>query len=290
MHSNDVDQSRFWEKISLIAEIASVCRRGNEEGETYLQVFELIRPLIPFEAVVLYLRRGKEGTPYVAASWGDTAPFVPEELVSTANAAASKSPADYSDGSFSLTASTRANPYRSRMATPLLIDRTIIGWFCLGCAQSDALVSKHVRLMDVIADQLALSIERRAYERAIVRRNQALWKLHERLQIAQEKIIEAEKLSAVTELAVSINHEINNPLTVIVGNVQCLKMPRYCAQDQLANRLERIETAAMSIAAVNRKLLKIDKLVAESYLAPREEKMLDLDQSISQQEEMEVTE
>jgi len=135
--------------------------------------------------------------------------------------------------------------------------------------------------MTIIADQFAVSIERLAWEEMIRAKNQALKVAHGELKKAQGRIIAAEKLSAVSELSVSINHEINNPLAVIVGNVQCMMIQCKNLDQKSLSRLRRVEEAAIRIGEINRKLLMIDSLVSEQYMESDSARMINLEKSIS---------
>jgi signal transduction histidine kinase len=58
-------------------------------------------------------------------------------------------------------------------------------------------------------------------------------------------------------MLVSISHEVNNSLSVIIGNVQCLLMEKESTDDRSLDRLHRIESAAIKIGVVNKRLLQI---------------------------------
>ncbi len=76
----------------------------------------------------------------------------------------------------------------------------------------------------------------------------------------QEKlreVLDKERHGAIVETAVTVNHEINNPLTAILGNVQLLLMKRETLSEELQNKLTTIETAALQIQGVTQKLLKM---------------------------------
>ncbi len=72
-----------------------------------------------------------------------------------------------------------------------------------------------------------------------------------------EDLIERKKMDAITETAVAVNHEINNPLTAILGNVQLLLMKQGDIDEELAKKLKTIETSALKIRDVTQKLLRV---------------------------------
>ena len=65
------------------------------------------------------------------------------------------------------------------------------------------------------------------------------------------------RTEAIAQTAVTINHEINNPLTAILGNIQLLLMDKEKLNDPLINKLEVVEKSALKIKDVVQKLLKL---------------------------------
>ncbi|HKK20701.1 MAG TPA: histidine kinase dimerization/phospho-acceptor domain-containing protein [candidate division Zixibacteria bacterium] len=74
--------------------------------------------------------------------------------------------------------------------------------------------------------------------------------------ISQE-VLDKERLSTILETAVTVNHEINNPLTAILGNVQLLMLKRDDLDDELKAKLKTIETSAMKIRDVTQRLMRM---------------------------------
>ncbi len=70
-------------------------------------------------------------------------------------------------------------------------------------------------------------------------------------------LIQAEKLAAVGQLAASVAHEINNPLTAIVANAQLLRRDINPEEKDLMESARLIEMAGMRASQVVRNLLGI---------------------------------
>jgi len=84
----------------------------------------------------------------------------------------------------------------------------------------------------------------------------------------------------VGRLAASVVHEINNPLSVIIGNIQFLRYTNRDIDKGIAERLEKIENECLKIAELNRRLLKIEDLVSDTYINNgRKIMMIDLQKS-----------
>lgn len=82
-------------------------------------------------------------------------------------------------------------------------------------------------------------------------------------KVLREKVLKAERVGAIGEIVITVRHEINNPLTTVIGNVELL-IERYGDRDkELAGRLETILNNALRIAEIVKQLkaIKRDKVV-----------------------------
>ena len=275
--------TRFWQKIGLIADISSLCRQPEPDGSTLSRVLELIREIIPFDAATLYLNDPERGVLIPHACLGEAvappgSPARHSDHRLFSQQAKNREPALLLQDSVADDSCSEGKP-TAVMSVPLVVEDDVIGVLVLRAFSRGVLKRKHLKLMGIVADQLAVSIERLNYMRMIEAKNAALQKAHEELKAIQKQIIAAEKLTALVELAASINHEINNPLSVIVGHVQLLQAKATSSCSEAQDRLQRVERAAMQIAEINRKLLRIDSIVSEKYLDDRDSKMLNLEKS-----------
>jgi PAS domain S-box-containing protein len=92
----------------------------------------------------------------------------------------------------------------------------------------------------------------------------------------RELLVQAERLGAIGQLGIAVRHEINNPLTTVIGNIELL-IERYEGKDkELASRLEIILNNALRIADIVKQLQAIKKDKVVEYL--QGVKMTDLKQ------------
>jgi PAS domain S-box-containing protein len=101
-------------------------------------------------------------------------------------------------------------------------------------------------------------------------------RMEQRLAQAQEQILAQERQAIVAELAGAAAHELNQPLTSVIGYAELLKRrlegdaPRYSAAEIILNEAERM-------AEIVRKIGKITKYETKSYVGRA--RILDLDRS-----------
>lgn len=92
----------------------------------------------------------------------------------------------------------------------------------------------------------------------------------------------AARLEAMRETTATLNHEINNPLTAVLGNVQLLLMKSDELPEDIVRRLQSIEEGSLRIRDVLSRMLKLQEAKATSYID--DTKMIDLQDSNDSEE------
>lgn len=105
---------------------------------------------------------------------------------------------------------------------------------------------ENVRLLTILSRHIAVAMENAELYRS-------LEKQMIELRDTQEQLIQAAKLAAIGELAANVAHEINNPLTSIIGFVELMK--EYDDMNLIKNRLEIIEHESIRARDIVRELL-----------------------------------
>jgi signal transduction histidine kinase len=107
-----------------------------------------------------------------------------------------------------------------------------------------------LRAAEALAHHAALAIENaQLFERG--------QRTIEELRIAQKKLLQSEKLATIGQMAAGIAHELNTPLTYILGNLELLQTQSLTNDqremlDSVSKGAERIRTLARSLLAFSR--------------------------------------
>lgn len=109
-------------------------------------------------------------------------------------------------------------------------------------------------------------------------RVKSLLKLHS----LHKHLVQAEKLATLAQVAVSVNHEVNNPLCAISANAEIIKimLNKGVDPDRINTKIEVILNEVDRIKRVIEKLSRATKVVSMEYISGIQ--MLDIDQSIEQ--------
>lgn len=91
----------------------------------------------------------------------------------------------------------------------------------------------------------------------------------------EKELVKAEKLATVGQMVVTINHEINNPLSIISTNAQTLRILNKDLDEKAVAKLLRIEDQVKRIAEVTERLRKLDEIATNEYIRDGEQ-MIDV--------------
>ncbi|KUP90703.1 sensor protein ZraS [Tritonibacter horizontis] len=97
------------------------------------------------------------------------------------------------------------------------------------------------------ADELNARVEERTSELQVA---------NAKLEETFRQLVMSEKLASIGEITAGVAHEINNPVAVIQGNVDVMRMTLGTAADPVRTELDLIDNQVMRIGAIVGKLLQ----------------------------------
>jgi two-component system NtrC family sensor kinase len=141
----------------------------------------------------------------------------------------------------------RADRIQGFVCVPINSRSRILGTLSLGRQTDVPFDEPEIALLEATADQVGIALDNaRLYSESV--------RQLEELRLKQAQLVHAEKLSAVGELASGVAHEINNPLTTILGQAQLL-MDRTDITPHVRERIKILADEASRAARIVQNLL-----------------------------------
>lgn len=134
--------------------------------------------------------------------------------------------------------------HHSILGVPIFLENEVIGVVWFTSYKERKFSEREVRLLSAMGDQIALAI--------------AKAKMIEEIKTTHEQLIQSEKLASLGQLISSIAHEINNPLTPIIGYSQRLLIQAGIDEKEKRS-LEVIHSSAQRVAKIIEKLLSFSR-------------------------------
>ncbi len=268
-------------ELEILFRISQVIQSCTGEEESYRSVLELLEEMVEFEFAALFIFDEGAGRLRMAASKGHVVDLIQPVSFDLGNGlsawvAKQKRPILLSE--LHRGRPEGEDPVRSFLSLPLLLGDRLIGVMNFGHTRAGAFTRHHLQVLSIAAGQLGVIIERSLHFRRLSESNRELERKNRELAEAQQALLRQERLAAIGELAVTVNHEINNPLTVIIGNAELLLRDLEGASPQLLRKLGHIVSESRRIAEITRAIRKLENPVSEDYL-PGRERMIRLRQA-----------
>jgi signal transduction histidine kinase len=141
---------------------------------------------------------------------------------------------------------------RVAVLVPLFLDGELTAVLAVGeKVSAQVFEPPEIRLLDELMAHTAVALKNARLYRDVQSQMDAL-------QRTQQQLVQSTKLAAIGELAAGVAHELNNPLTVILGHAQMLRMKNDPASS-LGQRLEKIEDEALRASKITRGLLDFSR-------------------------------
>ena len=161
---------------------------------------------------------------------------------------------------------------RGELAVPFKMRDHAFGVLDVQSAEIDVLGREDLQVLELLAGSLATILENAGLVRELQERGRQLAEANRQLVETQEQLVRSERLAAIGETVAAVQHEINNPLTSVLGNVQWLRRQEELSPET-ARLLQVIEREAERIRSVMRRLQMADDRLT-SYVG--DAKMIDI--------------
>ncbi len=119
-------------------------------------------------------------------------------------------------------AAVRREQIQGFVCVPIRSRGRILGTLSLGRKTLDPFHRQELALLEAAADQIGVALHNARLYSELLRERDEIKRAHAQRIRAETQLVHAEKLSAVGELASGVAHEINNPLTTILGQTHLL--------------------------------------------------------------------
>jgi len=230
-----IQNARLFREAKQRRDVAEVLARLARELTSTLEVEPIAKllargaaELVNARAAGVFLIEPEDGSLRATAAYGADADIMRELIFKSGEGAVGRAIVDrrivtsadiLSDPAIQLAAwvreRIRTSGYRVVVGVPLLTHDRVIGALGLGADPGSTFTREELQTLEALADQAALAFENaRLYASA----RDSLVRLGEK----QVQLVQAAKMSALGQLVSGVAHELNNPLSVIVGYGQLL--------------------------------------------------------------------
>lgn len=136
---------------------------------------------------------------------------------------------------------------------PIKVEGNTLGTITLNSHTSGFFTPERMWLISAVVDGTGVLMERARLQEVGHQRDRERSQALEQLQITQQQLVQSGKLAAIGELVAGVAHEINNPLTGILGHTQLLLRGELDATTK--ESLEVVEAQTMRVARIVQNLL-----------------------------------
>lgn len=182
--------------------------------------------------------------------------------------------------------------YYSCVAFPINIDSQVIGAFTIYASKKGLFDDQKLRLLHELSIDISFALEHMEEEKKRKLAEAELLLAYEQVKTTQSQLVQSAKMASVGLLAGGVAHEINNPLTGVLNNVQLIKMmveqKKDFSRDDFKDLLNVIEESAKRCTKITHSLLdfshaskgvfqnlKLDEVVEKAVVLVEEELKLE---------------
>ncbi len=255
----------------LLASIAEIIYTDLSEKKLLPRLFEVVRRVIPYHSVTLFMHQGNGKDFHVAYQEGPSVVNLADEVEFTSGdgivswTAARKKPLIVE--SLKKARPGRTGRFLSFLSIPLWSRKELLGVVNFAQQREYAYRQDQKDVYAEIGLYISLILDRAETNRRIKEQHKQLQKLVKELKAAQDELVRKEKLAAIGQIVARVNHEINNPLTAIIGLVELLQLSwPSLPQEKIQTSLKTVLNQARKIQKLTLRLQNIDDPRSEPYV------------------------
>ena len=146
---------------------------------------------------------------------------------------------------------------QSIAVVPLIVKANLVGALAAMTRQPE-INENLLTSLNILTSQVAIAIANARLFEDVVHMAEQIEQQNKELLETRDRLVKAERLAAIGQIGLTIRHEINNPLTGILGLTQWLLEQEPGLSESARNDLRTIEEMALRIRDIVKKLEKVE--------------------------------
>ncbi len=264
-HLTDGSGDSILKQLFVLYEMSNIIQTGDISEKVFKNILLLIKDIVTYDYATIYLINEETNElmliNYIEKAVNLAADFDLGGGTGLTGWLAKNHKSIY----FRELSNTDSRDFASFISIPLIIKDQLLGMLNVAAIRENAFTDNDVALLNMLAGQLALTLERLRYIKTIQEQNAVLETTLAELERNKEKLSQAERILAISQLIVGINHEINNPLAVISGSLFLLEnsLEKNGVKDEYSKYLEKIH---LGIGKISKTLQNLEHIKKEHKL------------------------
>ena len=256
-------------RLDYLDQFGALLEKSLSSDETYDAVLGILEQVIDYNSATLFINDPVTNRLEVSQSHGEgIVDLIVEVTFERGEGLSGWVASQHAPVIFStIHTENRDSRFHSLVSMPLWSEDRLLGVLNLGHSRSGFYRQEHKPEFQKLASQLSMIVEQLRLRDELRAKNNRLEELLAELRTTQQALVEKERLAAIGEVVVKIKHEINNPLSVIIGFVDLLSMECSETLPEFAANLAKIKTAAKQIESITKALENVESSQAEEYHA-----------------------
>ncbi len=258
-------------KTKLLSEIAGIIQKGLGSDKTFEAIFDLLEKIVPFDSATLYLYQQKNNRLEIIHQKGkdvvELAQEVPFDRGNGISSWVTKQKKPVILQSLIKSRPGKEHRFSSFVSMPLWVGEKLVGVLNIGHQKPDVYKRVDISEYEIVSSQISIILEKILLQKQLQNQNELLKDALNKLQNAQKQLVEKERLAAIGEIVITVNHEINNPLTSIIGLSEILELAFQTGKhEKVREGLRGILKEAYRIQKVTHKLAEISSSKSKEYI------------------------